>query len=67
MACRLFRAKPLSKPMLGYIQFDTREKFQRIFTQNIKIFIHENASENIACEMEDILAMERWVILSWCW
>ena len=26
MACRLFGAKPLSKPMLGYCQLDPREQ-----------------------------------------
>ena len=26
MACRLFSAKPLSKPMLGYCQLDPREQ-----------------------------------------
>ena len=31
------------------------------FYQNTKLFIHENASENIICEMEAILSRGRWV------
>ena len=41
MACHLFGAKPLSKPMLAYCQLDHRNKLQRNFNQNTKIFIHE--------------------------
>ena len=44
MACCLFSAKPLSKPMQGYCN------------QNTELFIHENASENIICEMRAILS-----------
>ena len=43
MACRLFGTKPLSKPVLGYYQ-------------NTKLFIHENAPENIICKMAAILS-----------
>ena len=52
MACRLFGAKPISKPALAYYQFDPRERFN----QNSKLSIHENASENIVCEMAAILS-----------
>ena len=52
MACRLFSPKPLSKPMLGYYQLD-RNKLQWNF--------HQNASENIVCEMPAILSRGRWV------
>ena len=31
------------------------------FNQNIKLSIHENASENIVCERADILSRGRWV------
>ena len=31
------------------------------FNQNTKLIIHENASENIVCEMVAILSSERWV------
>ena len=55
MACRLFGAKPLSKPMLGYCQLDPKEQTWMKF--DTKFFIHENASENIVCEMAAILSM----------
>ena len=61
MACRLFGAKPLSKPMLDYSQLSHKNKFQWKFNQNTKVFIHENASENIVCEMAVILSSGRWV------
>ena len=47
MACRLFGAKPLSKPMPGYCQLVKR---QWNFNQNTMIFIHKNASENIVAK-----------------
>ena len=50
MACRLFDAKPLSKPMLGYCQLDPWNKLQWNFNQNTNIFIQENAYENVVCE-----------------
>ena len=46
MACRLFGAKPLSKPMLGYCQWILRNQLQWNFNWNTKFFIHENAYEN---------------------
>ena len=50
MACRLFDAKPLSKPMLLYCQLDHLEKnFNEIL----------NAAENIVCEMAAILSTVR--------
>ena len=56
MACRLFGAKPLSKPMLGYGQLDpwgqTSLKFQSIYI----ISIHENVFQNIVCGMTAILS-----------
>ena len=45
MACRLFCAKPLCKPVLGYCQLDPRNKLHWNFNQNTKLFIHENTSE----------------------
>ena len=43
--------------------------FQWNFNQNTKLFIHENASENIICEMAAILSRRRWVKsdLTWDW
>ena len=58
MACRLFRAKPLSKRMLGYCKLDHCEhismKFWLKYMQTV--FIAENAFENIGCEMVAILS-----------
>ena len=45
MTCRLFGAKPLSKPMLDYCQLEHRNKIRWYFNQNTKCFIHENASQ----------------------
>ena len=56
MACRLFGAKPLSKPMLAYHQLGPLGTNLWNFDQNTKLFIHENASENIICEMAAILS-----------
>ena len=38
-----------------------RNKVQWNFNQNKKLFIHENAFENVVCEMADILSRGRWV------
>ena len=62
MACRLFGAKPLSKPML-IVNWVLRNKYQWKFNQNTNLFIHENASEKIVCEMAAILSRGRWVNL----
>ena len=61
MACRLFGAKPLSKPMQGYCQLDHEEQISVKFQSKYKFFIHENAYENIICEMAAILSRGRWV------
>ena len=55
MACHLFSVKPLSKPILGYCQFDPQEQTSVKFNQNTKLFIHKNASEYIVCEMVAII------------
>ena len=36
-------------------------KVKVTFDENVKIFIHEIASENIVCEMAAILSRGRWV------
>ena len=41
--CRLFGAKPLSKPMLVIVHWTLRNKFQWHFNQNTKRFVRENA------------------------
>ena len=62
MACRLYGAEPLSKPILGYCQSDPKKQTAVIFFyQNTRLFIHENASENIVCEMAAILSGRRCV------
>ena len=43
------------------VNWTLRNKLQWIFNQNIKISVHENASENIVCEMAAILSRERWL------
>ena len=59
MAYRLFGAKSLSKPMLDYfVEWDLGNKFPWKFKQNAKLFFHENAFENIICEMAAILSRE---------
>ena len=56
MACRLFGAKPLSKPLLSYsLLGNLSNKLQGHFNGNFKFFIQENAVENTVCEMADIL------------
>ena len=54
MACRLFGAKPLSKPMLGYSHLALRNKFQLNFNENTKLLIQENVFENFFCDMAAI-------------
>ena len=62
MACRLFSAKPLSKPMLDYCQLHPYEQTSvKIFNQNTKCSIHQNAFENTFCEMVAFLSRGRWV------
>ena len=46
LTCRPFGAKSLSKSVLGYCQLGSE-----ISIKNSKLFIHENVSENIFCEM----------------
>ena len=61
MAYCLFDAKPLPEPMLNYCQLDTYEQISVKFNSNYKIVIHENALENVVCEMAIILSRKRWV------
>ena len=56
IACRLFGAKPLSKQICDIVNWTLRNKLQWNFYSNTNIFIHENASENIVCEMPAILS-----------
>ena len=56
MACRPFGAKPLSNQMLCFVNWTLRYKFQWNLNLNTNFLIHENASENIICEMAAILS-----------
>ena len=44
------------------VNWTLRNKRQWNFNQNTKLFIHENASENIIFEMAAILSWGRWVV-----
>ena len=66
MACRLFGAKPLSKPILGHCQLDPMEQTSvKFFIKNTKLFIHKNAYENMVYQMVTILSRRRWVNSLW--
>ena len=54
MACRLAGAKPLSEPMLGFVNSALGNKLQWNFNQNSYILIHKNAFENVVGEMTAI-------------
>ena len=56
MACRLFGAKPFSKHCCVIVNWTFRNTIQWKFNQNAKLFIHENAFENVVCEMATILS-----------
>ena len=56
MACCLFGAKPLTKPMQGYCQLDPLEPTSLEFYQNTQLC--KTASENIVCEMSPILSID---------
>ena len=57
MACRLFGAKPLPEPMQAYCQLDPYEKTLKwISNKYAKSLIHENAFENVVCEMAVIMS-----------
>ena len=43
------------------VNWTLRNQHQWNFYENIKLFSHENASENIVCEMAAIFSMGRWV------
>ena len=60
MACCLFRAKHLNQHWV-IVNWTLGKKLQWNFNQNTKLFIHENAYENIVCEMAPIMSRVRWV------
>ena len=57
MACRLFGAKPLSKPMEGYCQLGPSKKMSVIFESKYKTF-HSQKCIWKCCEMEAIFVGE---------
>ena len=56
MAWCLFSTKPLPVPMLTSCWLDLKNKLQWNSNQNTQFFIHENAFENVVCEMAAILS-----------
>ena len=52
---RLIGARPLSEPMLEYLQLDPWKNIQWNFNRNWYIFIQENAFENVVRKMAAIL------------
>ena len=51
MACRLFGAKPLHEPMMGYYHIGTiKNKLQWNFNPNTELFIQENVFESVVCQ-----------------
>ena len=59
MACRLFGAKSLSEPVLPYCQLDHKKHLSMKFYLKLKIFILENALDNVMCEMAAIFSASR--------
>ena len=57
MACCLFGAKPLPEPMLTYWELN---QIQWNLNQNTKLFIHENAFENVIWKMVAISSRPQW-------
>ena len=49
MACCLYSAKSLSEPVLPDCQLDPKEHISEKCYLNLKVFIQENALENIVC------------------
>ena len=60
-ACRLFGTKPLLNQYWVIANWTFRNKLQWNSHQNTKLFIHENAFENIVNKRVAILSRGRWV------
>ena len=56
-ACRLFRIKPLPEPIVNWTP---RNKLQWNSKQNTKLLIHENASENVICQIGSHFVQGGW-------
>ena len=61
MACRLSAPSHYLNQCWVIVNWTLGNKFQWNFNQNTKLFIHENASENVVCEMAVILSRGKWV------
>ena len=56
-----FEPSPYLKQCWVIVNWTFRNKLQWNLNQNTKLFFHENACENIVCEMAAILSRRRWV------
>ena len=65
MACRLFGAKPLSKPVLGYCQFDSSEQTSMKFNQNTKTNHSRKCIWQYPLRNEGHFVQGRWVKLEY--
>ena len=54
IACRLFGAKPLSEPMLGYFPLDPKGHISTKFYSILKKVNSQNEFDNAACKMATI-------------
>ena len=63
MACCLVGAEPFSEPMLEYCSFGPQEQTLNKHLSQFTFF-HENAFENVVCEMAAILARPQCVNIS---
>ena len=61
MACRLLGPSQYLNQCWVIVNWTLRNKLQWNFDRNSKLSIHENAPENIGCEMAAILSRGRWV------
>ena len=64
MACRYSVPSHYLNQGWVIVNLALRNKLQWSFNQNTKLFIHENASENIFCEMATMVSTGRWVKMS---
>ena len=60
----IFGAKPLPESMLT-CQLDPYEQTSVNLNRNSKLFVHENASQNIVCELAATLSKGQWVNNTW--
>ena len=69
MACCLFGNKLLSEPMLPYCQLDPKDHISVKFY--LKVFIQENALENVVCKMWSFClglnVLSHWTVVPNCY